>query len=168
MPLRHFLLQDEQDIPHARSPSASKACFACLLRQEALHALCQALVYSPSQNFIADIRGAQNKEDEVRRIEKELAKIRSKFADDKSLSGSCTSKRRHCLLIPACICHGQQPCLLGLPSLCFLERVHVLLCGWPAGYDRRKYVWKLLYIYMLGYNIEFGHKQAADLILCPK
>jgi hypothetical protein len=34
----------------------------------------------------------------------------------------------------------------------------------PAGYDRRKYVWKLLYIYMLGYNIEFGHKQAADLI----
>jgi hypothetical protein len=32
------------------------------------------------------------------------------------------------------------------------------------GYDRRKYVWKLMYIYMLGYDIEFGHKQAADLI----
>ena len=37
-----------------------------------------------------------------------------------------------------------------------------------AGYDRRKYVWKLLYIYMLGYEIEFGHKQAADLIPLPK
>jgi len=31
-------------------------------------------------------------------------------------------------------------------------------------YDRKKYVWKLLYIYMLGYDVEFGHKQAADLI----
>ena len=31
-------------------------------------------------------------------------------------------------------------------------------------YDRKKYVWKLLYIYMLGYEVEFGHKQAADLI----
>lgn len=37
-----------------------------------------------------------------------------------------------------------------------------------AGYDRRKYVWKLLYIYMLGYDIPFGHKQAADLIPLPK
>ena len=38
----------------------------------------------------------------------------------------------------------------------------------PAGYDRRKYVWKLLYIYMLGYDIKFGHRQAADLIPQPK
>jgi hypothetical protein len=38
----------------------------------------------------------------------------------------------------------------------------------PPGYDRRKYVWKLLYIYMLGYDIDFGHKQAADLIPQPK
>ena len=33
-----------------------------------------------------------------------------------------------------------------------------------AEYDKKKYVWKLLYIYMLGYDVEFGHKQAADLI----
>ncbi|KAL6765658.1 adaptin N terminal region-domain-containing protein [Haematococcus lacustris] len=70
------------------------------------------------QNFISDIRSAQNKEQEQRRVEKELLKIREKFNDDKALSG----------------------------------------------YDRRKYVWKLLYIYMLGYRIEFGYKQAADLI----
>ncbi|MEW5308641.1 MAG: hypothetical protein WDW38_000584 [Sanguina aurantia] len=70
------------------------------------------------QMFISDIRACQNKEAEQRRVDKELAKIRAKFGDDKSLSG----------------------------------------------YDRRKYVWKLLYIYMLGYDIEFGHKQACDLI----
>lgn len=28
-----------------------------------------------------------------------------------------------------------------------------------ASYDKQKYVWKLLYIYMLGYEIEFGHIQ---------
>ena len=37
-----------------------------------------------------------------------------------------------------------------------------------AGYDRRKYIWKLLYIYMLGFDIDFGHKQACDLIPMPK
>mmetsp|Transcript_39785 Transcript_39785/g.88425 ORF Transcript_39785/g.88425 Transcript_39785/m.88425 type:complete len:1123 (+) Transcript_39785:142-3510(+) len=74
------------------------------------------------QNFISDIRACQNKEQEQKRVDKELAKIREKFGDDKSLSG----------------------------------------------YDRRKYVWKLLYIYMLGYDIDFGHKQACDLIPMPK
>lgn len=39
---------------------------------------------------------------------------------------------------------------------------------WSAGYDRRKYIWKLLYIYMLGYEIDFGHKQACDLIQLTK
>ena len=42
--------------------------------------------------------------------------------------------------------------------------LHLLL----AEYDRKKYVWKLLYIYMLGYEVEFGHKQAADLIPAQK
>lgn len=37
-----------------------------------------------------------------------------------------------------------------------------------AEYDRKKYVWKLLYIFMLGYEVEFGHKQAADLIPATK
>lgn len=37
-----------------------------------------------------------------------------------------------------------------------------------AAYDRKKYVWKLLYIYMLGYDVEFGHKQACDLIPAQK
>jgi len=31
-------------------------------------------------------------------------------------------------------------------------------------YDRKKYVLKLLYIYMLGYNVDFGHTEALKLI----
>lgn len=26
-------------------------------------------------------------------------------------------------------------------------------------YDKKKYSWKLIYIYMLGYDIDFGHMQ---------
>lgn len=33
-----------------------------------------------------------------------------------------------------------------------------------AAYDRKKYTWKLLYSHMMGYDVDFGHKQAADLI----
>lgn len=28
-------------------------------------------------------------------------------------------------------------------------------------------MWKLLYTHMLGYNVDFGHKQAMDLIAAP-
>lgn len=74
------------------------------------------------QLFISDIRACQNKEQEAKRVEKELAKIRARFGEDKPLTP----------------------------------------------YDRKKYVWKLLYIYMLGYDVEFGHKQACDLIPAQK
>ena len=36
-----------------------------------------------------------------------------------------------------------------------------------ADYDKRKYMWKLLYTRMLGYDVDFGHKQAMDLIAAP-
>jgi AP-2 complex subunit alpha len=32
-----------------------------------------------------------------------------------------------------------------------------------SGYDRKKYVWKLLYCYMLGYDVDFGHMEAVNL-----
>lgn len=32
-----------------------------------------------------------------------------------------------------------------------------------SGYDKKKYVWKLLYSYMLGYEVDFGHFQAVEL-----
>ncbi|CAJ1389231.1 unnamed protein product, partial [Effrenium voratum] len=74
------------------------------------------------QVFIADIRNCQTKEQEQQRVEKELSKIRLKFANPKSLSG----------------------------------------------YDKKKYVWKLLYAYMLGYEIDFGHFQAVELCSASK
>jgi AP-2 complex subunit alpha len=37
-----------------------------------------------------------------------------------------------------------------------------------SGYQRKKYVWKLLYMYILGYEIDFGHFEAANLINSPK
>ncbi|EER20402.1 conserved hypothetical protein [Perkinsus marinus ATCC 50983] len=63
-----------------------------------------------------------NKEAENQRVEKELAKIRTKFASSKALKG----------------------------------------------YDKKKYVWKLIYAYMLGYDIDFGHIQAVNLCSSTK
>ncbi len=37
-----------------------------------------------------------------------------------------------------------------------------------SGYDRKKYVWKLLYAFMLGYEIDFGRIQAVNLCSCSK
>lgn len=69
------------------------------------------------QVFIADIRNCANKEQEEKRVERELAKIRLKFTSTKTISG----------------------------------------------YDKKKYVWKLLYAFMLGYEVDFGHFQAVEL-----
>jgi AP-2 complex subunit alpha len=55
-------------------------------------------------------------------VDKELAKVRNKFASNKALSG----------------------------------------------YQRKKYIWKLLYMYILGYEIDFAHFEAANLINSPK
>ena len=72
--------------------------------------------------FITDIRHCPNKESEQRRCEKELAKIRGKFAQNKGLNG----------------------------------------------YQKKKYAWKLLYMYILGYDIDFGHNESSFLINSPK
>lgn len=36
--------------------------------------------------------------------------------------------------------------------------------GSVSSYDRKKYVWKLIYAFILGYNIDFGHLEAVSLI----
>ncbi|KAG2555309.1 hypothetical protein PVAP13_9KG560600 [Panicum virgatum] len=35
-------------------------------------------------------------------------------------------------------------------------------------YEKKKYVWKMLYIYMLGYDVDFGHTETVSLISAPK
>jgi AP-2 complex subunit alpha len=36
------------------------------------------------------------------------------------------------------------------------------------GYDRKKYIWKLIYIKLLGHEVDFGYKEAAMLINSQK
>ena len=36
------------------------------------------------------------------------------------------------------------------------------------GYNKKKYVAKLLYIYVLGFDIDFGHMEAINLMASPK
>ncbi|KAI9828187.1 MAG: hypothetical protein M1826_006115 [Phylliscum demangeonii] len=37
-----------------------------------------------------------------------------------------------------------------------------------SGYDKKKYVCKLLYVYILGWNVDFGHLEAVNLISASK
>ncbi|ETV96757.1 hypothetical protein H310_10065 [Aphanomyces invadans] len=69
-------------------------------------------------NFISEIRSCTNAEDEQKRIDKELNKLRQKFTQTGQLNS----------------------------------------------YDKKKYAWKLIYIYMLGYDIDFGHMQVINLV----
>jgi AP-2 complex subunit alpha len=109
------------------------------------------------QVFISDIRACQNKEQESRRVDKELAKIRGKFGDEKkSLSGG---SNQH-------MTAGSASYSVSLHTL--FAHLACAVVVHNAAYDRKKYVWKLLYIYMLGYDVEFGHKQACDLIPAQK
>lgn len=73
-------------------------------------------------NFISEIRACTSREDEQKRIDKELAKIRQKFSQSTQLHS----------------------------------------------YDKKKYAWKLIYIYMLGYEIDFGHMQVINLVSSAK
>ncbi|CAJ0954334.1 unnamed protein product, partial [Mesorhabditis belari] len=72
--------------------------------------------------FISDIRNCKSKEAELKRINKELANIRSKFKGDKTLDG----------------------------------------------YQKKKYVCKLLFIFLLGNDIDFGHMEAVNLLSSNK
>ena len=65
-------------------------------------------------NFISDIRHVKSKDDERKRIDKELGNIRLKFSQSSTLTS----------------------------------------------YQKKKYVWKMCYIYMLGYDID--RKQMED------
>lgn len=68
--------------------------------------------------FITDIRKCKGKDEELKRIYKELANIRNKF-------------------------NGNKP---------------------VDGYQKKKYVCKLLFIFLLGYDNEFGHMEAVNLL----
>jgi len=68
------------------------------------------------------LSSGKSKEAEIKRINKELANIRSKFKGDKALDG----------------------------------------------YSKKKYVCKLLFIFLLGHDIDFGHMEAVNLLSSNK
>jgi AP-2 complex subunit alpha len=84
------------------------------------------------QNFISDLRNAKSKEEEQRRVDKELANIRKKF--------TATGKNL-----------GEDGSNTALNS-----------------YSRKKYVWKLVYIHVLGYDVDFGHAEVLALVRSNK
>jgi len=88
------------------------------------------------QNFISDLRNAKSKEEETKRVDKELANIRRKFST--GASGS-TSKLG---------VDGSNSSL--------------------SSYQRKKYVWKLVYIHVLGYEVDFGHPEVLTLVKSNK
>lgn len=88
--------------------------FCCLL-------ICSdhPVIISPCFLFLSS---GKSKEAEIKRINKELANIRSKFKGDKALDG----------------------------------------------YSKKKYVCKLLFIFLLGHDIDFGHMEAVNLLSSNK
>ncbi|GJY57916.1 AP-2 complex subunit alpha-1-like protein [Tanacetum coccineum] len=89
--------------------------------------------------FISEIRNCQNKELERVRVDKELGNIRTKFKNDKCLSTALYEELKR---------RGKDRGL--------------------TPYEKKKYVWKMLYIFMLGYDVDFGHMEAVSLISAPK
>jgi len=86
------------------------------------------------QNFISDLRNAKSKEEESNRVERELAKIRRKFAAGLGTKSSSND--------------ASNPAL--------------------SSYQRKKYVWKLVYIHVLGYEVDFGHSEVLMLVKSSK
>ncbi|KAH6793588.1 Adaptor protein complex AP-2 [Perilla frutescens var. hirtella] len=96
--------------------------------------------------FISDVRNCQNKEQERLRVDKELGNIRTRFKNEKA--------RFYFLAhvgLDGSLCDCPFECGEGL-----------------SPYEKKKYVWKMLYIYMLGYDVDFGHMEAVSLISAPK
>eukprot|EP00505_MAST-04D_sp_SCG-Rhode-Island_P001696 Stramenopile-MAST_4_protein_1696 len=81
------------------------------------------MAYRGLNVFISDIRNVQNdKVAERKRIDKEMANIRSKFTSGKVLDA----------------------------------------------YNRKKYVWKMIYMHMLGYEVDFGHMEMIKCLSASK
>jgi len=83
---------------------------------------------------------AQSREEEEKRVNKEIANIRSKFKGE--------------------ICLFPARYIFGDPEMMLLFTSE----GKLNSYDKKKYVCKMLYIYILGYELDFGHVEAYNLI----
>ncbi|KAK6163479.1 hypothetical protein DH2020_000343 [Rehmannia glutinosa] len=112
--------------------------------------------------FISDIRNCQNKEQERLRVDKELGNIRTRFKNEKAslftlISNDWGLKEENAMPSKFSTLLSDRITLTSL--------VHV---KGLSPYEKKKYVWKMLYIYMLGYDVDFGHMEAVSLISAPK
>lgn len=115
-------------------------------------------IASALQQYIKKIRAASTQEEREAIVQKELAKIRGKYSSNKKCSGA------HFSVAFMPYLRLQFSPGIGLASggvRCLTGDQYGRIC---AAYDRKKYTWKLLYSHMMGYDVDFGHKQAADLI----
>lgn len=110
-------------------------------------------IFCRLQNYIQELRNCSTLEAEKERVDKELGKIRKKYTSDKALSGA--SQNEPCAIITM---------KMRLNLFVMNLKINLLAMPGSAAYDKRKYMWKLLYTRMLGYDVEFGQKQAMDLI----
>ena len=126
-------------------------------------------------------------------MDKELGKIRKKYTSDKAMTGEEAGlelgrhtrmlgrPRRYktqamAFLVSSVWMRGLLAAValtLGAAAGCCARTPPVALTSlalsvatWPrtAAYDKRKYMWKLLYTRLLGYDVDFGVKNASDLI----
>lgn len=54
------------------------------------------------------------------------------------------------------------------PSVHLLNRLHVCLEGNLDGYQKKKYLAKVIFTYILGYKVDVGHMEAVNLISSSK
>ena len=97
------------------------------------------------------LRNCKSKEAEVKRINKELANIRSKFKVGVSL---------HRFFV-----FGKEYLALDV------VKISILLTQGDKtldGYQKKKYVCKLLFIFLLGHDIDFGQMEAVNLLSSNK
>lgn len=71
------------------------------------------------------------------------------------------------LSICCCLFHKRLRNLIYTIELLIVWFSHFFQQG-LSPYEKKKYVWKMLYIFMLGYDVDFGHMEAVSLISAPK
>lgn len=101
----------------------------------------------------------KSKEAEIKRINKELANIRSKFKGrlGAHTPGSAGGAGPGAGMAGTWRC---DPSPLASPFLLPLAPGDKAL----DGYSKKKYVCKLLFIFLLGHDIDFGHMEAVNLL----
>lgn len=122
--------------------------------------------------FISDIRNCKSKEAELKRINKELANIRSKFKGNlfqlayfKSFFSIFKANLFFNIFFVVLMLHFFKILFFKLFKLLILCHLGDRTLD---GYQKKKYVCKLLFIFLLGHDIDFGHMEAVNLLSSNK